>query len=142
MNRNPTQMEVADIVKEVGQLKQAVERDARRIYELSKVLHDRMRRAELTDDTRPIYIAFSNTWTRFAGMVTQGLNRTASADRLLKLLPTPESIAEAEWIEKQQQGRKARKQQKEERVAAAGPTSMDDLLKMYATEPEVDDAGR
>ena len=89
-NRNPANMLPEDILQEISALREGIEQGARRILELSKTLHDRMRRTDPSAADRSVYLTYSNSWSRFAGMVQQGLQRTRQADRLLRLLPERE----------------------------------------------------
>lgn len=93
--RNPQTMTPQEIVAEIRDLQKGLSRGATRIHELSRALYHRMRRTAPGDDTN-VYITYSNAWTRFAGMVSQGLARTRSAERVLGMLrqeekepPTP-----------------------------------------------------
>lgn len=104
MNRNPQSMANEEIVREINslqdelrskgaeitglmvQLQDEVRTRAIRIQELSKILYQRVRRAPI-DDSTAIYTTYSNVWTRFAGMLGQGLTRASSASRVLRRLP-------------------------------------------------------
>ncbi len=84
-NHNPLYMAPEEITAEINGLRDEIDLSSRRIYELSRVLRDRMRRADPT--SVGIYVTYANAWTRFAGMVQQGLQRTRVSDRVLRLLP-------------------------------------------------------
>lgn len=84
-NRNPMNMAPEDIVQEINSARDTIEGASRRIYELSRTLHARMRRTSSSTDVG-VYVTYANVWTRFAGMVQQGLRRTQQADRVLRLL--------------------------------------------------------
>lgn len=89
---NPLTMEPEEIVAEIDEHRETIDRASRRIYELSRVLRDRMRRADPT--LMGIYVTYSNAWTRFAGMIQQGLQRTQIAERVLRMLPEETPRAE------------------------------------------------
>lgn len=91
-NRNPANMVPDEILGEIAQLKVGLDVSTRRIMELSRTLHDRMRRSDPTASDRNVYLTYANAWSRFAGMVQQGLQRTQHADRLLRLLPEREEV--------------------------------------------------
>ena len=133
MRRNPTQMTSAEILAEVMDQKKVIEQGALRLQELSKTLHDRMRR-DPNEEDRGIYIAVSNVYARFGGMVAQGLNRTASADRLLRSIPTQEDKDEAERVEERRKRR--REQRQAQRSAIPEPTLPDDVLAMYGQQDD------
>lgn len=139
--RNPTLMASDEILQEIGDIRKSVDAGAKRIHELSRVLHEKARRGE-QDDTTGIYIAVSNAWSRFSGMVAQGLSRTASADRLLKLLPTPESKEEAEREAQRQEQRQARRSRKRQSREEAAKSPMDALIELYGSEDVTDAGGR
>ena len=42
--------------------------------------------ATTPDPNLDVYVTYANHWSRFAGMVQQGLQRTRQADRLLRML--------------------------------------------------------
>lgn len=86
-SRNPAYMAPEDIVGEISNLRDGIEQGARRIFELSRALHDRMRRMDPNSQDIHVFITYSNVWTRFSGMVQQGLQRTRQANRILRLLP-------------------------------------------------------
>jgi hypothetical protein len=88
--RNPANLQPQEIVSEIADLRDYIDQSTRRIYELSRTLHDRMRRMDPGGDSRGIYTTYANSWSRFAGMVQQGLQRTRHADRVLGLLPRNE----------------------------------------------------
>jgi len=78
------------IVAEIRMLREAIDTDARRIFELSTTLH-RMTGRQPADDSTVPYRNYANAWSRFANMVGLGLRRTASSERVLALLkPEPE----------------------------------------------------
>lgn len=139
--RNPSLMSYDEIVQEIGDLRKGVDQGARRIYELSRVLHDRARRDQ-QDDTTGVYIAFSNAWSRFAGMVNQGLSRTASADRLLKLLPTEADKEEAAREADRREQRQARRERRRQARVSSEQSPMDALIEMYGSEDENHAGGR
>jgi hypothetical protein len=70
------------IVAEIRELKGEIDVRARRIHELSKTLYQKTRRASADSDTRA-WIVYTNAWTRFAGMIEQGIRRAGHLDRLV-----------------------------------------------------------
>jgi hypothetical protein len=121
-SRNPIHLPPDDIVGEIGELRDTIDRSSRRIYELSKVLYDRMRRSPGAN--REIYITYSNVWIRFAGMVQQGLQRSRQGDRVLRLLPeTPERTPEVKIPEPMP-----------ERVQNAPASPLEDFIELYGEE--------
>jgi hypothetical protein len=96
-NRTPSSMAPAEIAAEITQLRNNVEGSVARIHELSRILLDRMRRQRMAstvpDPNLDVYVTYANHWSRFAGMVQQGLQRTRQADRLLRMLREDEEQA-------------------------------------------------
>jgi hypothetical protein len=92
--RNAARMTTAQIVAEITHLRSTVEGASRRIYELSRMLYDQMRRGSVNgsrndataNDSRDAYVTYANSWTRFAGMIQQGLQRMRHSDRLLRMI--------------------------------------------------------
>lgn len=80
--RNPLYMDAPAIIEEIREIRERVDGDARRIYELSQALHQRTRRNP-TDTSTSAFLMYANAWTRFAGMVAQGLRRTVTAERVI-----------------------------------------------------------
>lgn len=74
-------MNQEEIVKEIGEIRSSMEAHVARLAALSQVLYSQSRRD--ASDGRPVYVAYSNAWGRFAGAVHQGLRRVGSADRLV-----------------------------------------------------------
>jgi hypothetical protein len=91
-------MEPEQIAAEIGQLREGIDHSSRRIYELSRTLYDRVRRRRHASGANAgnndVYVTYAMAWTRFAGMVQQGLTRTRQSDRLLGMI-TEETPPEA-----------------------------------------------
>lgn len=88
----PDRMDPTAIVAEIGSLHQEVQSRLVRIQGLSQHLYQRVRRAP-ADDNTAIYMRFATSWSRFAGMASQGVKRASAIDRILKGLARPaESI--------------------------------------------------
>ena len=68
-------------IEEIRVLQERLDQDARRIYELSRSLYQFARRTPSGQMTS-VYVLYANAWTRFAGMVEQGLRRTSTATRI------------------------------------------------------------
>lgn len=95
---HPTAMSQQDIVAEIRRLRESIDTDARRLFELSQTLYRMTRRQPVDDSTSP-YINFANSWSRFANMVGLGLRRSASSDRALAMVvaePEPKPEPEPE----------------------------------------------
>jgi hypothetical protein len=149
-------MKPDDIVSEIRQQRDAVERGSRRIYELSQVLYAKSRRdrslqertAGVTDRERDQalrdthnYIAYSNAWSRFAGMVDQGLKRIVSFDRLIARtaddkIHESERIAELTRKEQSRMDREARRQSRG--VSPWASPTVEDLVSLYGEEVVTD----
>jgi len=136
--RNPTQMAPEEIIREIAEQKKSLEQSARRLSELSRALHDRMRRSPDVEDAA-VYVAFSNVWVRFSGMLNQALSRTTSGDRLLKLIPTESERAERE---RDLQRRKDQAQRRQERRESHPRSPIEDLMEMYGAEEVISAGGR
>ena len=110
-----------EIVLEIRGLQQDVQSKSVRIQGLSQALYRRVRKAPVDDDTS-VYITYANAWTRFAGMVQQGVTRTTHTARVLKRL-TPKVETAAKAVPKL-----VRKEEPQ--------TPMESLLSLYADENE------
>jgi hypothetical protein len=113
-----------DMVAEITGLRNGIESGARRIYELSRVLHDRMRRADPNQPSRQVYVTYANVWIRFSGMVQQGLQRTRQTDRVLRLLPQ-EEVSSPELTPPEAEGQ-AR--------SVPEPSATEDFISLYGEE--------
>jgi hypothetical protein len=82
MRQNPAVMSFDAIIGEITSLKGSMQRDGRRVYELSRILQDRVRR-QGTDDYTARYLTYSNACIRFCGILEQGLQRASSFDRVM-----------------------------------------------------------
>jgi hypothetical protein len=149
-------MKPEDIISEIRQQRDTVERGCRRIYELSQVLYAKTRRDRVlqereagTDENARerlaqeyrLYIAYSNAWSRFAGMVDQGLKRTSSLDRIMvrtagEKLQEAERIADLTRKEQARLDREARRQTQQS-VPWPSPT-VEDLVSLYGEEVMTD----
>jgi hypothetical protein len=122
-SRNPIHLPPEDIVVEIGDLRDTIDQASRRIYELSKVLHDRMRRSP--GENREVYITYSNIWVRFSGIVQQSLQRSRQGDRVLRLLTeTPVRTPEVRIPEPTPQ-----------RVQNSPASSLEDFITLYQLSP-------
>ncbi len=128
--RNPGLMSHDEIIQEIGELRRGIERDSVRIHELARALYHRVRRSP-SDDTTRVYVTYAHAWTRFSGMVSHGLARTSSADRILGLLPKKE----AEPEEKPPAKPRASSTEQE---AHQTLSPIEDLMKMYGAGEDVD----
>lgn len=143
--RNPLSMEPDQIVGEITHLRDGIDQSSRRILELSRTLHDRMRREnrarlarsqsvrsgtpESNEATRTgLYLTYANLWTRFASMVQQGLQRSRQADRVIRLLPDEAPVlptqAEAE----------AAPEPAPEAQTVPTPSPLEDFITLYGEE--------
>lgn len=161
--RNSSLMTPDEIVQEIKEIRGEIERSADRLYELARVLYTKVKRTdpqermvprsdsqEQTDsrpelqkrgrDTQNIpttvrssLSTYANAWARFAGVVGQGLRRTASIDRVLKL---------AHQQEQDRQEQRQRLQDRENRriKKVTSPSSLipsegvEDLVALYGQE--------
>lgn len=82
MRQNPATMSFDAIIGEITSLKGSMQRDGQRVYELSRILQDRVRR-QGADDYTARYLTYSNACIRFCGILQQGLQRAASFDRVM-----------------------------------------------------------
>ena len=54
---------------------------------------DRLRQ-EAISDVSSVYILYSNTWQRFAGMVLQGVRRTTTSERIMRKMEEKRGVLE------------------------------------------------
>ena len=85
---DPSYMSEGQIMEEIHQLRDNIRQSSMRIFDLSRMLYSRARRRP-SDDTTSAYILAANAWSRFSGMLEQGLRRASSSDRVLRLIPKP-----------------------------------------------------
>jgi len=126
-------MRPEDILAEIDDLRDGMDTASRRIYELSRVLHHRMRLAGSANENASVYITYSNALSRFAGIVQQGLNRTRQADRLLGLLSKTKEKVEVPPVEVPKEREEAR--------PMPGTSALEDFISVYGEE-SVRDADR
>jgi hypothetical protein len=69
-------------IEEIRSIQERMDQDARRIYELSRSIYQFARRTP-SGQLSSAYVLYANAWTRFAGMVDQGLKRTTTASRVI-----------------------------------------------------------
>jgi hypothetical protein len=118
MNQHPPQLMSPDaIIAEIGELRGELDVRLTRIHALAQGLYHQVRRAP-ADDNTSVYITYANAWMRFAGMVNQGVLRTASASKVLRRL-TPRA---------EQAVPPVKKEVPPEKVAE---TPVDSVLEMY-----------
>lgn len=130
--RDPKGMSYPEIIGEIQSLRGAMREKGQRIYELSRILQDRVRKAG-ADDYTARYLAFIQANTRFVGGLEQGLQRVASVDRLVGTIQKEQNDAEE---------REKREQEKPRRRDYSSPTSpLADLSALFGQEM-IDDAAR
>jgi len=83
--QNPAFMPYPEILREIQSLKASMRQNGKRIYELSRVLQDRVRRQEADDNTSK-YLAYSTACIRFVGGFEQGFQRTSTLDRIVEAI--------------------------------------------------------
>jgi hypothetical protein len=136
-SRNPLNMANDEIVGEITHLRDGIDHSSRRILELSRSLHDRMRRDDRrriatngpSNERTSIYLTYANLWSRFAGMVQQGLQRSRQADRVLRLLPD-DPTPQREAAEVQPTAQEAAP----EAQAVPSPSPLEDFITLYGEE--------
>lgn len=89
MGGNPANMSPEEIVRDIQNLRDTIHNASARLLELSRVLYHHARRERNQTSAGGVYLTYANAWTRFAGMVSQGIQRTRSAERVLGLLEDP-----------------------------------------------------
>ena len=77
---NPSTMTYPEILDEIQSRRASMRAEGKRIFELSRILQDRVRRAG-ADKFSARYINYANACIRFVGGVEQAGQRTAACDR-------------------------------------------------------------
>ncbi len=130
--RDPQGMTYPEIIGEIQSLRASMRETGQRIYELTRILQDRVRK-QGADEFTARYLAFANANTRFVGGMEQGLQRTASFDRVVGTIQKEQK--EAEEREKQEKERPRKRDYKSSAVPLA------DLSALFGQEM-IDDAAR
>lgn len=131
--KHPDTMTRDAAIVEITALREEIQSRSRRLQELASSVYRKARRSP-ADETTPIYLAYANSITRFAGMVEQGSVRTERAVRILDLLPEePEEKLE-------------NKEKKPEPLPTPTLSPMESLISSYIEEegaeiPEDSDEG-
>lgn len=127
MNHTPPErMEPSAIVEEIGSIHRDLQLRLARLQGLSQSLYQMARRSPVDDNTG-IYMRFASTWSRFAGMASQGVKRASAGDRILKSLA---ATIPAESIVK-----------KPIKQAPVASTPVESLLDMYSEDSALTDEG-
>lgn len=126
--KDPKTMEYAEIVGEIQAIRGTLREKGQRIYELSRVLQDRVRKAG-ADEYTSRYTAFVTANARFVGGLEQGLQRVASFDRIVGTIQKEQD--EAEEREEQAKREKARPK-KRDYSSPASPLA--DLTELFGQE--------
>jgi hypothetical protein len=87
-------MEPNDIVAEIGTIHRDLQTRLARLQGLSHSLYQRVRRSPVDDNTA-VYMRYASTWSRFAGMASQGVKRASAGNRILKTLASDPISAES-----------------------------------------------
>lgn len=150
-NRNPAHMTPEQIVGEIDYLRDGIDQSSRRIYELSRTLHDQMRREdrqrisrnltarpgtpEAAASTRSnVFLTYATIWTRLAGMVQQGLQRARQADRVLRLLPDDVPAARPAQEEVVETAPEPQAEAQAEAQAVPATSPLEDFIALYGEE--------
>ena len=135
--RDPSQMTPEEIIQEIRNIRGSMDAFCSRVFELSRALYTKARR-EASDDSRGSLVLYANTWTRFSGAVSTGLQRTASADRVLKNAREDRERREqmAAERERREADRMARLEKREKQAQSVRPPSdgLEDLIELYGKE--------
>lgn len=154
-NRSPQTMTQDEIVQEISKIRDDIEASAQRIAELSRTLYSHTRRTSSRGDTTYAYITYANSWIRFSGAITQGLNRTKVNDRALERAQKSDEEQAAKRAAAERAQREAAEQKAQEAAAKAAeqvrreeearlramPPMFGDLIEIYGEEM-VRDASR
>ena len=129
-----------EIIMEIKELRSELERTVERLFELSKVLYTKARRSDVVDDRTSAFVLYANAWTRFSGMVGQGLRRTASVDRVLRVAQQNERDRQEHERQEQARGvQEAKREAKRENSRASNLSfvpspGVEDLVALYGQE--------
>jgi hypothetical protein len=127
-----------EIIQEIRDIRGSMDTLCTRVFELSRTLYSKARR-EATKDTMGSLVLYANTWTRLSGAVSQGLQRTASADRVLKYARDDQErqereAAERERREQEREDRAAKRQASASPVVPPSDSGLEDLIELYGKE--------
>ena len=126
MQRDPSQMSYPTIIEEISSLKEGIRRDSRRVYELARVLQERVRR-QGADEYTSRYMHFTNAYVRFAMGVDQSLQRTTTFDKIVRSIQKDkDGVAEKAQKKADLDKRMAKK--------SVGPEGLDELVSLFGQE--------
>ena len=135
--RDPSQMTPEEIIHEIRGIRGSMDAMCSRVLELSRTLYSKARREASSENVAPL-VLYANTWTRFSGAISQGLQRTSSADRVLKNAREDQERRDRESVEreKREQARIARAEKRARPAPSIVPSSegLDDLIELYGKE--------
>jgi len=119
---NPSTMTYTEILGEIQSRRASMRAEGKRIFELSRILQDRVRRAG-ADEFSARYLNYANACIRFVGGVEQAGQRTASFDRTVATIEKEREAAE--------KSRQAQAKPKPQRLVTQGMT---DLASIFGQE--------
>lgn len=136
--RDPSLMTPEEIIQEIRNIRGSMDALCSRAFDLSRVLYTKARREATREQMAPL-VVFANTWTRFSGAVSSGLQRTSTADRVLKNAADDKERRERDDAErKRREDERAARAEKKAQQAAASivPPSdgLEDFIELYGTE--------
>jgi len=144
--KDPKTMEYPEIIGEIQALRTTLREKGQRIFELTRILHDRVRK-QGADDYTSRYLAFAQANVRFVGGMEQGLQRIASIDRLVGTIQKEQKEAEEQVLrEKREKERqvlreKREKERPKKRGYEASASPLADLTELFGQEM-IEDAAR
>jgi hypothetical protein len=137
MKKSTALMTPDEIVLEIKEVRGELEHNIERLFELSRVLYAKARRNnDDTDNRRATMVLYANAWTRFVGVVGQGLRRTSSADRVLKVAQQQEQDRqERERRDKERDDRETQRVLRQATNPIFEPSpGVEDLVALYGPE--------
>jgi hypothetical protein len=130
---NPTKMASSAILDEILALREGLERTTTRLHELSRTLYAQSKGAD--GDEVPALLLYANAWARFSAAISQGLQRTANVERVLKTAQRrTKDIREKEASDKARQEKRDRKAYLKSLSTVTQPSGIDDLVALYGPD--------
>lgn len=127
-----------DLVKEAIQIRKDIQGQARRLQEIYSSLYVSVRRSPSSDMTSA-YVTFANAGKRFAGVLLQVTDRTASFDKIL--VTAKEEMEEKERRRAQERADRVRREAKKEAARKLAETQStflhpEDISDLFGSEEE------
>ena len=123
MNRDDHNESYMKTVEEISRIREEILERGRRLQILASDLHREVRR-QPSDENTAIYMTYSNSVLRYAGMVEQASVRTERTARILQRLTPNHELEAVKRASREQAERKARASQTTE-------TPVDYLIRLY-----------